>query len=97
MKPTLVAAEPVSAYDAKTHLPKLLERAARGERFVTTRHGKPVAQLIQCEQGDEAAVRQAIDKVEAIRARLARQGVTLASVLASGETVREMAHAGHRY
>ncbi len=24
MKPTLVAAEPVSAYDAKTHLPKLL-------------------------------------------------------------------------
>ncbi len=44
--PTLIAAEPVSAYDAKTHLPSLLERTARGERFVITRHGKPVAQLI---------------------------------------------------
>ena len=31
MKRTLVAAEPVSAYDAKTHLPKLLERAAQAQ------------------------------------------------------------------
>ena len=97
MKPTLIAAEPVSAYDAKTHLPKLLERASRGERFVITRHGKPVAQLIPFEEGDEATIRHAIDKVEAIRTRLARQGVTLASALAPGETAREMAHAGHRY
>lgn len=97
MKPTLVAAEPVSAYDAKTHLPKLLERAAHGERFVITRHGKPVAQLIPFEEGDEAAIRHAIEKVEAIRTRLARQGVSLANVLAPGETVRELAHAGHRY
>ncbi|MCL4773126.1 MAG: type II toxin-antitoxin system prevent-host-death family antitoxin [Burkholderiaceae bacterium] len=97
MKPTLIAAEPVSAYDAKTHLPRLLERAARGERFVITRHGKPVAQLIPFEAGDDTAIREAIDKVEAIRARLARKGVTLGSVLAAGETPRELAHAGHRY
>jgi len=31
MKTPLMAGEPVSAYDAKTHLPKLLERAAAGE------------------------------------------------------------------
>ena len=94
MKPTLIAAEPVSAYDAKTHLPRLLERAARGERFVITRHGKPVAQLIPF---DDTAIREAIDKVEAIRARLALEGVTLDSALAAGETPRELAHAGHRY
>jgi antitoxin (DNA-binding transcriptional repressor) of toxin-antitoxin stability system len=35
----LIAAEPVSAYDAKTHLPQLLERTGRGELFVITRHG----------------------------------------------------------
>ena len=97
MKPTLIAAEPVSAYDAKTHLPKLLERAEQGERFVITRHGKPVAQLIPFEQGNEAAVQQAIDKVDAIRTRLAQQGVTLSSVLARDETARDLAHAGHRY
>ena len=35
----------IGAYDAKTHLPKLLERVEKGERFVITRHGKPVAEL----------------------------------------------------
>lgn len=97
MKPTLIAAEPVSAYDAKTHLPRLLERAARGERFVITRHGKPVAQLVPFEAGDAASVLGAIERVAAIRARLARQGVTLSSVLESGERARDLAHAGHRY
>ncbi len=97
MKPTLVAAEPVSAYDAKTHLPKLLERAAQGERFVITRHGKPVAQLIPFDEADEAAIGRAFEKVGKIRAQLARQGVTLSGALAQGESVRELAHAGHRY
>lgn len=34
MKRTLIAAEPVSSFEAKTHLAKLLERVARGEHFV---------------------------------------------------------------
>lgn len=93
----LVAAEPVSAYDAKTHLPRLIERTARGERFVITRHGKPVAQLIPFEEGDDAAIAEALERVDAIRARLARQGVTLTAALAPGETPRALAHAGHRY
>ena len=97
MKPTLIAAESVSAYDAKTHLPRLLERAARGERFVITRHGKPVAQLVPFEEGDAASVRAAIERVAAIRSKLARQGVSLGGVLEAGESARELAHAGHRY
>ena len=35
----------VSAYEAKTHLPRLLRAAERGETVIITRHGKPVAQL----------------------------------------------------
>ena len=35
----------VGAYEAKTHLPKLLERVAKGETITITRHGKPVATL----------------------------------------------------
>lgn len=62
-----------------------------------TRHGRPVAQLIPFEETDAASIRHAFDKVEAIRARLGRQGVTLSQVLAPGETPRELAHAGHRY
>lgn len=35
----------VTAYEAKTHLSQLLERARQGERIVITRHGTPVAEL----------------------------------------------------
>ena len=35
----------VGAYEAKTHLPKLLERVQNGERFIITKHGHPVAEL----------------------------------------------------
>lgn len=97
MKPTLIAAEPVSAYDAKTHLSKLLERTAHGERFVITRHGRPIAQLIPFEGGDVASVHQAVETVASIRARLGRKGVTLAGILGESETTRDLAHLGHRY
>ena len=36
----------VNVYAAKTHLSRLLDRAARGEEVVITRHGKPVAKLV---------------------------------------------------
>ncbi|MDH3404341.1 MAG: type II toxin-antitoxin system prevent-host-death family antitoxin [Acidobacteriota bacterium] len=35
----------VGAYEAKTHLPRLLARVARGERITITKHGVPVAVL----------------------------------------------------
>jgi prevent-host-death family protein len=97
MKPTLIAAEPVSAYDAKTHLPRLLERAEQGQRFVITRHGRPVAQLIPFEPGDAAGPVEAIQRVAAIRLRLQREGVSLQSVSAKAQRSRELAHDGHRY
>ena len=33
--------ETVDAYEAKTHLPKLLERVSKGERNTITKHGVP--------------------------------------------------------
>jgi prevent-host-death family protein len=30
----------ISVYDAKTHLPKLLDRVSRGERFLITKNGR---------------------------------------------------------
>ena len=37
--------ETIGAYDAKTHLPKLLERVRKGESITITKHGVPVAVL----------------------------------------------------
>ena len=36
----------IGAFEAKTHLPRLLKRVQAGERFVITRHNRPVAELI---------------------------------------------------
>jgi prevent-host-death family protein len=36
----------VGSYEAKTHLPQLLDRVEQGETIVITRHGKPVARLV---------------------------------------------------
>jgi prevent-host-death family protein len=36
----------VGAYQAKTHLPSLLDRVARGEEIQITRNGRPVARLV---------------------------------------------------
>jgi prevent-host-death family protein len=41
----------VSVQEAKTHLSKLLEAVARGERVVITRHGVPVAELVPARRG----------------------------------------------
>lgn len=37
--------ETIGAYEAKTHLPKLLERVMKGELITITKHGVPVAVL----------------------------------------------------
>lgn len=36
----------VGAYEAKTHLPGLLEQVERGETITITRHGREVAKLV---------------------------------------------------
>lgn len=36
----------IGAYEAKTHLPRLLDEVERGERITITKHGRPVAVLI---------------------------------------------------
>ena len=54
----------VSVYAAKTHLSRLLDRAARGEEVVITRNGKPVARLAPVEQ------RRAPRKLGALRGKI---------------------------
>jgi prevent-host-death family protein len=40
----------VNVHEAKTHLSKLLERAAAGEEIVIAKAGKPVARLVRYEE-----------------------------------------------
>ncbi|MDB5998978.1 MAG: hypothetical protein JWP52_677 [Rhizobacter sp.] len=56
----------VGAFEAKTHLSALLERVERGEAFVITRHGRPVARLAPADHGT-APVADVLSRVKALR------------------------------
>ena len=86
----------IGAYEAITHLATLLDRVEKGERFVITRHGCAVAELSPVGTRDEQSIRRAIGDLRSFRDELARRGVRMHDLLRNGETVRDLAHKGHR-
>ena len=77
----------VSAYDAKTHLPRLLRAAERGETVIITRHGKPVAQLGPVQDRRREEILAAIERIK--RARAKRPRVTVEEILAARDEGRK--------
>jgi len=59
----------VGAFEAKTHLSTLLDRVARGEEVVITKHGKPVARLVSAAQIDRERVNDAFERLKLLRKR----------------------------
>jgi len=76
----------VGAYEAKTHLPRLLDEVEKGERITITKHGRPVAVLVPA----SAAGRVDADAALA-RIRELRRGITL-----GGLSIRELIDEGRR-
>lgn len=73
----------IGAYEAKTHLPALLERVERGERFTITRHGKAIALLIPLEDQPEAAGSLA-DELRRIRSGTRLRGLSIRKLRDAG-------------
>ena len=46
----------VNIHEAKTHLSRLVERAASGEEIVIARNGRPVARLVGLREDDSPRV-----------------------------------------
>jgi prevent-host-death family protein len=78
----------VSAYEAKTHLPRLIRAAERGETVIITRYGKPVAKLAPVEDQRRESVAEVMKRMEALRQRLPK--VSIDEILA-------WRHEGHKY
>ncbi len=77
----------IGAYEAKTHLPQLLDRVARGESLTITRHGRPVAQLVPVATERQQA-REAAARIVERRRHLSRTSLA--------ELVKTI-HEGHKY
>ena len=78
----------IGSYEAKTHLPRLLDRVIGGESLTITRHGRPVARLVPIAQDDQDRARAAARRIRKRRPRLA--GAPIAELIDS-------IHEGHRF
>jgi prevent-host-death family protein len=77
----------VGSYEAKTHLPQLLDRVAKGEKILITKHGAPVAMLVPPAGAARPDVEAAVQKLLEFG-----KGRTLGDL-----TLREMIEEGRRY
>ena len=77
----------IGAFEAKTQLSQLLQRVQAGERFVITKHNRPVAELIPFRPHDADKVREAIDGLKAFQETHSLEGLS----------VREMIEEGRRH
>ena len=79
----------VGSYEAKTHLPQLLERVAKGESILITRRGVPVAVLAPPPVREtDKDVRQVIREMKALRQQ---------NTLGEGLSLRDLIEEGRRF
>lgn len=60
----------VSAFEARTRFGEILERVARGEEIVITRHDKPVARIVPEGQPRSSQVERAATRLIELRGRI---------------------------
>jgi prevent-host-death family protein len=82
----------VGAFEAKTHLNQLLQRAAKGETISITRRGVPVAKLTPPDGGNKTDARSLADSI-----RQLRKGTVLGKTGSGKITIRELINEGRRY
>jgi prevent-host-death family protein len=78
----------VGAYEAKTHLSRLLDDVAKGDTVTITKHGLPVARLVPPEDVSPMSVRDAIEEIKELRKR---------NILGPGLTSRQLIEEGRKY
>ncbi len=79
----------VGSYEAKTHLPELLQRVKQGEKIMITLRGVPVALLSPPPREARSDV---MDTVEAMLAFRKRRKITRGKM-----TIRQMIEEGRRF
>jgi len=63
----------ITAFEAKTRFDELLDRVARGEEVVITRHDKAVARLVPEGAARTEDVRKAVEELRALQTEIKRR------------------------
>ncbi|MBM5803920.1 MAG: type II toxin-antitoxin system prevent-host-death family antitoxin [Cyanobacteria bacterium K_DeepCast_35m_m2_155] len=67
----------VGAFEAKTHLSKLLEEVQQGEEVLITRHGRAVARMLPMQANHTEQRLRAIEQLRNFRSGKRLQGLTI--------------------
>ena len=76
----------IGAFEAKTHLSRLLDEVAAGETVLITKRGCPTAMLVPADWPDRKAAAQAAVNLRALRARA--RGATVSEILSMRDAGR---------
>jgi prevent-host-death family protein len=74
----------IGAYEAKTHFSKLIERVARGERIIITRHGVPIVTIQPVEGGPQTSPEEIVAAIKAFRRGHYLEGLSLREMIEEG-------------
>lgn len=75
----------LGAFEAKTHLSKLLDQVAAGEEITITRHGEPVAKLVPIASADKRAdLRATIAAIRALGKKHKLRGIAIGDLVNAG-------------
>ena len=81
----LLGGNTVGAYEAKTHLSKLLEKVEAGEEITITKHGAPVAKLVPVKKEVSAEQRvAAIERIQQLATGLSLDGLKVKDLINEG-------------
>lgn len=74
----------VGSYEAKTQLPRLLERVVQGEQITITKHGVPVARLVPIPVPDRMSRQDAIAEMRTFGQTHRLNGLSLRAMIEEG-------------
>ncbi len=76
--------ETVGSYEAKTHLPKLLERVKKGEIITITKHGMPIADLIPHKSLKKKSPKKTIEAIIKLRKKHSLGDLSIKEIIEEG-------------
>jgi prevent-host-death family protein len=83
---TLRGSNVVGAYEAKTHLSKLLEKVEAGEEITITKHGAPIARLVPVKKEASPQERLApIERIQKLALGLSLDGLKVKDLIREGQ------------
>ncbi len=72
----------IGSYEAKTHLPRLIDKVLQGETVQITRHGVPVAQLVPVDK--RPPISEVIEDLRRFRKGKKLGGISIKDLISEG-------------